>query len=83
MIRTNNKIYGEKNDPNTVLASNDLGTNKYVVGSGNKGVKSISLSPNTLLVSNEAGELIPLTLLPNKQIGTDSSGNIVLLDQEV
>ena len=83
MIRTANKIYGEINDLNTVLANSDLGTGKLIVGNGNKGIKTFTPGPNQLLIVNENGEVDTLPLnLGNKAIGTNEVGDIVLIDRD-
>lgn len=86
MIKTNSRIYGEPNDPNTVIASTDLNINdtlNLIVGNGNKGVKAYTPGSNKLIISNGDGTLGVLDLgVANKAIGTDSEGNIVLIDRE-
>ena len=83
MIRTVNKVYGEPNDPNTVLASTDLGVNKLIVGSGNKGIKAFTPGPNQLLITDGIGNVTALPLnAGNKAIGTNEFGDIVLIDRE-
>jgi len=81
MIRSSAKIYGEVNNPDTVLATTELVTNKFIVGDGNKGIKVAEIGPNAMLISNEDGTVTGLDLLPNKAIGTDEFGDIVLLDR--
>ena len=51
MIRNGNKIFGEANDPNTVLANGELKANQYVVGSGNKGVKQYDAGIKKLMIN--------------------------------
>lgn len=83
MIRDKNKIYAEPNDPDTVLASNNLPSDVFVVGAGNKGIGSYSIPPNRILITNGSGEITYLDFngQANKAIGTDASGNIVLIDR--
>lgn len=85
MIRDNNKIFGEKNDPNTVLATGTLEENQIIVGSGNKGIKTLEYNGDeaALLYLNADGKasVLPITMDGfNKAIGTDASGNLVFKD---
>ena len=83
MIRTATKIYAEANDPNTVIGNNILTANRYVVGNGNKGVKSFSPGPNCILITDGLGGVTTLSFngLANRAIATDSTGNIILIDR--
>lgn len=77
MIRDKNKIYGEPNDPNTVLASGTLKENSLVVGAGNKGVKSLENTGKALVwVKDGKVQLLPIHLA-NSVLGTDENGNLV------
>lgn len=79
MIRDKNQIYGEANDPNTVLANGILEANKYVVGAGNKGVKQYDAGSKKLMITDEYGRVSSISYnVPNKCIGTDINGNVVL-----
>jgi len=81
MIRDGNKIYGEANDPNTVLSTNELTNNKLVVGAGYKGVKSYEPGSKRILHLDSNGLVSSISYgTPNKCIGTDASGNLVLKD---
>lgn len=81
MIRDNNRIYGEMNDPNTVLASGTLTANRYVVGAGNKGVKTVSPGAKRIMTTDSSGNVASFAFgTPNKAVGTDANGNLVLLD---
>lgn len=81
MIRDKNKIYGEANDPNTVLASGTLTDGYLLVGAGNKGVKTL-LSSGKVIIWVKNGEIqqLPFTAA-NKVLGTDADGNLVWKDQ--
>lgn len=83
MIRDRNKVYGEPNDPNTILASSTLTPNRIIVGDGNKGVKVYSPGSNCILITDGNGVVSSLSFnrLVNKAIATDGSGNIVLIDR--
>lgn len=80
MIRDNNKIYGEVNDPNTVLSSGQLLPDKLVVGNGNKSIKTFDASSNSIIqILN--GKVVAFNInMANKIIGTDENGNLALLD---
>lgn len=81
MIRDKDKIYGEPNDPNTVLASGSLPDGKLIVGAGNKGIKTYTFTNNKsiiYIVNNQITEL-PISI-PNKVLGTDEDGNLVWKD---
>lgn len=81
MIRDNNKIFGEKNDPNTVVATETLKSGYPIVGAGNKGVKTIDLGTKKILYTGADSQLKGFNYnTANKVIGTDSSGNLVLKD---
>ena len=81
MIRDKNKIYGEANNPNTVLASGTLTENQLIVGAGNKGIKTLlSTGKNIIWIQNGIVQLLPFTAA-NKVLGTDADGNLVWKDQ--
>lgn len=81
MIRDNSTVYGEANNPNTVLASGTLTENQLIVGAGNKGIKILlSTGKNIVWIQNGIVQLLPFTAA-NKVLGTDESGNLVWLDQ--
>lgn len=74
-------MFGEKNDPNTVVATGILETGKPVVGAGNKGIKTIDLGTKRILYTGSDSQLKGFNYgTANKVIGTDSSGNLVLKD---
>ena len=83
MIRDKNKIYGEVNDPNTVVATGTLQGNKLLLGSGNKGVKTYNPNTNAkcLPYLNVDGTIanMPLNVGAYKVLGTDASGNLTTL----
>lgn len=84
MIRMSNKIYGELNNPNTIIANTDLGSGHLIVGNGNKGVKAFNPGPNQLFITDGNGNISTLALnVGNKAIGTNEVGDIVLIDREV
>lgn len=80
MIRDANKIYGEANNPNTVLASGTLGDGALLLGAGNKGVKTLlSTGKNIFYIRN--GVLMELPFAQaNKVLGTDENGNLIWKD---
>lgn len=81
MIRDKNKIYGEPNDPNTVMATGTLTANSLIVGAGNKGVKSLLSSDKTIIwIKDGIVQQLPINVA-NKILGTDENGDLVWLDQ--
>lgn len=72
-------VYGERNDPNTVIANNNI-AHTFLAGVGNKGIKYIPKTPNSILIANINGKvgLLNLSDHPNKVIATDSTGEIIL-----
>lgn len=80
MIRDKSKIYGEPNNPNTVLATGTMTPNRLVVGAGNKGVKTFEPPEGFSLINSNSGIVEAFPLAPNKLIGTDANGNLVLKD---
>lgn len=84
MVRTKEKILAEPNDPNTILCPNRyLIEDGLVVGNGNKAINFFHHQiGRVLLVSRKDGTLTTLRLdQPNKVVGTDSNGEIVLYDR--
>ena len=80
MIRDASTIYGEVNDPNTVLASGILSQDSLIVGAGNKSVKTYNSVGKQLLYLRN-GEIQELSFaVANKVLGTDESGNLVWKD---
>ena len=81
MIRDANKIYGEKNDPNTVTADGTLSNGALMLGAGNKKIKEFVMLGKGLLYTDGSKELKSFQYgTPNKAIGTDANGNLALLD---
>lgn len=81
MIRDANKIYGEKNDPNTVTADGTLSNGAIMLGAGNKKIKEFVMLGKGLLYTDGSKVLKSFQYgTPNKAIGTDASGNLALLD---
>jgi len=80
MIRDAGRVYGEINDPDTVLAAANLTANQPVVGSGNKGVQSYAPGARRILTTDASGNASSLDhSTPNSFIGTDGSGNLALV----
>lgn len=73
------------NDPNTVIITNNLESNKdqLVMGSGNKGITRISFPSNSIVLVNADGtySYLRYDMQYMKAIGTDGSGNIILIDR--
>ena len=81
MIRDKDKIYGEVNNPNTVIAGGTLTDGNLIVGAGNKGVKTLTSTGKQLIwVHNGVVETLTISAA-NKVLGTDESGNLVWLDK--
>lgn len=81
MIRDKYKVYGELNDPDTVLASGELPANSFVVGAGNKGVKALIPGANKILTTDSYGNPITVSYAgADKVLGTDENGNLMMLD---
>lgn len=81
IIRDSKKIYAETNDPNAVIATGILTDGQLIVGAGNKGIKTISLPSKSILYTDANGILKTLSYnSPNKYIGTDEDGSLVLKD---
>jgi len=80
MIKLGEKIYGECNDPDTVLASEEL-TNKWLVGAGNKGIKSLKLPPNSILISNGDGtiDFLDFTNKPDTVVAINYKGQLEMI----
>lgn len=80
MIKLGEKIYGERNDPDTVLASEEL-TNKWLVGAGNKGIKSLKLPPNSILISNGDGtiDFLDFTNKPDTVVAINYKGQLEMI----
>lgn len=83
MIRDKNKIYGEVNDPNTVIATGTLQGNKLLLGSGNKGVKTYTpnINAKSLPYLNADGTINKLSLNvgAHRVLGTDANGTFTTL----
>ena len=81
MIRDKNKVYGEMNDPNTVLALNELIQDQPIIGAGGRYIKNYDVGPNKILITDTRGKLTSISYdVPNKCLGTDSLGFIVMRD---
>ena len=81
MIRDANKIYGEKNDPNTVTADGTLSNGALILGAGNKKIKEFVMLGKGLLYTDGSKVLKSFPYgTPNKASGTDANGNLALLD---
>lgn len=87
MIRSKNKIHGEVNDPDTALATVDIYIPKYLVGSGNKGLRNVDHATpgvtNQILIVNADGTigLLSFDEQHDKLIATNEVGDIVLIDR--
>lgn len=81
MIRDKTKIYGEPNDPNTVLANGLLNSGNLIIGDGGKKIKEF-VAPNKSLIYGTGSGIASFDYgVANKIIGTDANGNLVLKDQ--
>ena len=85
MIRDKNKIYGEANHEDTVTVPTPLLSGKLVVGDGGHRIKTFNPGPKRLIVSktlasNSNADSVSYNE-PNKLVGTDSSGNLVLFNR--
>lgn len=79
MVRDNNKIYAEINDPERLTASGVLREDCLVFRLG--GPREVqSLATNGIRYVGLNGVETSLGLEPNKTMGTDASGNLVWLD---
>lgn len=76
MIKINNKVYGEKNHPNTVIADKKLTPGKFVYREA-KLIKSLDTTGQGILIIDSNGKptTYPITE-PNVLIGTDSTGKL-------
>lgn len=83
MIKIRNKKYGERNDPNTILASQPLNT-QLIVGAGNKGIKSIELPANAILVVDENSKVrfLEFSYKYNTVIAINYNGELELIPRE-
>ena len=86
MIRDKTKIYGEPNDPNTVLLEGNITGENLMIGAGGRKIKEFVV-PNKSLIITGSGTSGNHDLkafnynLANKIIGTDANGDLVLKDQ--
>ena len=81
MIRDDERIYAEVNDPNTVLASGTLEAGVPVIGDGNKGVKTLPWPTSKSLLyldSNKTLKELPYNTA-GAFVGTDQDGNLCML----
>lgn len=85
------KIYGEVNNPNTILFRNAQEGNRLypVTGYGNKGIYQMNILPNSLVIVNRSavsGEYEVTSILltaassRNTVIGTNATGKVVTID---
>lgn len=83
MIRTRNKIYGEENDPDTVISTSTTTVGRWLKGGVNKTIYGFLPGANKILVTDGNGNITTLSLIGryNKVIGTDDAGNIVFIDR--
>lgn len=81
MIRDKNKIYGELNDPDTLLCEEDLDQAQLLISVGNHYVKPYRPENNSIIIYDSNGKpgCLPYTI-PNKCVGTDAYGNLVMRD---
>ena len=79
MIRDKNKIYGEANDPNTVLADGALTNNHIMLGANNKGAKVLNTA-SAFISTDINGNVHTTTATANKLLGTDANGNPIMTD---
>lgn len=79
-IKIGATVYGETNDEDTVLSSANLTTDVPVVGTGNKGVKSLTIPAapgNSGILVMKDGKLEYLTAgVANKYLGTNNSSEL-------
>lgn len=81
MIRDINKVYGEVNDPNTVLSDNQLSPTKYLVSTGSKKIGTFTGGLKHILYTGSDGKVTSKTYnIPNRYVGTDSNGNLVIYE---
>ena len=79
MIRDKNKIYGEANDPNTVLADGALTNNHIMLGANNKGAKVLNTA-SAFISTDVNGNVHTTAATANKLLGTDANGNPIMTD---
>ena len=69
------------NNPNTVLATGSLEDATFIVGTGNKGVKSFNPGARQLFITDAEGKAAGFSYgTPNKTVATDAQGNLILVD---
>ena len=79
MIRDKNRIYGEANDPNTVLADGALTNNHIMLGADNKGAKVLNTA-SAFISTDVNGNVHTTATAANKLLGTDANGNPIMTD---
>lgn len=79
MIRDKNRIYGEANDPNTVLADGALTNNHIMLGANNKGAKVLNTA-SAFISTDINGNVHTTAATANKLLGTDANGNPIMTD---
>ena len=77
MIRDKNRIYGEANDPNTVLADGALTNNHIMLGADNKGAKVLNTA-SAFISTDVNGNVHTTAATANKLLGTDTNGNPII-----
>ena len=84
MIRSKTKIYGDLNDPNTVIMPATTGNNRLLLGNDMRTLVPLQLGDKRLIIVQD-GIVSGLNYGTqfNKVIGTDGEGNIVLLDRSI
>lgn len=81
MIRDKNKVYGEVNDPNNVIATGTLMEGAPVIGAGNKGIKTLNITSGPVLLYQDAnGNLKQLPLVANKLVRVKSDLTLELVN---
>lgn len=87
MIRDKSKIFGEQNDPDTVLSKSIMKDGALVLGAGNKGVKVLDLSTvfvPAIIYIDATGSVNVLSTKgqENKVLGVDGNGNLKFVSLE-
>lgn len=85
MIRTKSQIYGERNNPNTVITAEGQ-TGSLVIGAGNKGVRryigpDVSTSSLAILIVKNGKVDVLMIDSPDLVVGTNGSGEIVAIER--
>jgi hypothetical protein len=81
MIRDLSKVYGEVNDPDTVLSESNLTSNKYIVSKDSKRVEAYTPGTKRILATDENGKLFSVSYNnPNLFVGTDENGKLTVYE---